>query len=232
MCGRYASARSVDDLASTFGIAADDIDAVPTPDWNVAPTKPVAAVVCRAGRPALTTLRWGLVPSWAPTPDMGTTLFNARAETVTEKPAFRDAVRRRRCLLPADGWYEWARLDDGRRVPHFLTRGDGAVVALAGIWETWRDAEDRELTSAAILTGAAPGDLAHLHDRAPLVVAREDWEEWIDPATGGDRVRALLRGTPPGVVTAWPVGDAVGDVRANGRDLAAPVRLDEQPTLF
>jgi putative SOS response-associated peptidase YedK len=234
MCGRYASARSVDDIAAAFGLAAGDVDiegAPPAPDWNVAPTKPVLAVVSREQRPCLTVLRWGLVPSWS-NPADGATLFNARLETITDKPAFRDAVRRRRCLLPADGWYEWARLPDGRRVPHFLSAVDGDLVALAGVWEVWRDAEGRELRSTAIVTGAAPADLAAVHDRAPVVVDRSGWARWLDPRADEREVRALLRPTPAGTVRMWPVGDRVGDVRANGPDLAAPVSVSEQPTLF
>src|SRR4051794_8153780 len=142
MCGRYASARSVDDITGAFGISSSDVDEpLPDADWNVAPTKEVQAVVARDGRPALTALRWGLVPSWVASPadgatPPGATLFNARLETVVDKPAFRGAIRRRRCLLPADGWYEWARFDDGRRIPHFLSAADGDMLALAGIWRS------------------------------------------------------------------------------------------------
>jgi putative SOS response-associated peptidase YedK len=232
MCGRYASARSVQDLAATFGIAADDVDDLPAPDWNVAPTKPVPAVVVRDGRPALTSLRWGLVPSWAPSPTGGATLFNARIETVEAKPAFRDAVHARRCLLPADGWYEWARFPDGRRVPHFLSAADGGPVAFAGVWEAWRDAEGRVLRSVAVLTGAAEGHLAQVHDRAPVVVDAAQWTRWLDPDERFERIRPLLRPTPADRIRVWPVGDAVGDVRASGSGLAAPVKVDEQPALF
>lgn len=233
MCGRYASARSVDDIAGAFGIGSDDVDDdLPAADWNVAPTKTVPAVVARDGRPALTALRWGLVPSWAASPTDGATLFNARIETVTEKPAFRDAVRRRRCLLPADGWYEWARLPDGRRVPHFLTTAGDDLVAFAGLWESWRDAEGRELRTTVVLTGAAPPDLAHVHDRAPVVLDRDQWRRWLDPSSPEQDVRPLLRPTPPGLIRVWPVSDRVGDVRENGPQLTDPVVLDEQPTLF
>jgi putative SOS response-associated peptidase YedK len=238
MCGRYASARSVDDIAGAFGITHDDVDSdLPAADWNVAPTKTVPAVLVRDGRPALTGLRWGLVPSWAASPSDGATpiqptLFNARIETVTDMPAFRDAVRRRRCLLPADGWYEWARLPDGRRVPHFLTTPGDGLVALAGLWETWRDAEGRELRSTTILTGAAPPDLAHVHDRAPVVVEATQWRSWLDPSSTELEVRSMLRPTRAGLIRVWPVSDRVGDVRANGPDLATPIELDEQPALF
>lgn len=233
MCGRYASARSVDDIAGAFGIAPADVDdGLPAADWNVAPTKTVPAVLVRDGAPSLTVLRWGLVPSWTQVSAALPTLFNARIETVTEKPAFRDAVRSRRCLLPADGWYEWARLPDGRRVPHFLTTASEEMVALAGLWESWRDAEGRELRTTTILTGAAPADLAHVHDRAPVVVPPVQWRAWLDPATPEPEVRSMLRPTPPGMVRAWPVSDRVGDVRTNDPDLAAPVEIDEQPSLF
>lgn len=233
MCGRYASARSVDDIAGAFGITTGDIDdELPAPDWNIAPTKTVPAVVARRGRPVLTRLRWGLVPAWSASPSSGATLFNARIETVTEKASFRDAVRRRRCLLPADGWYEWARRPDGRRIPHFLSAADGSLVALAGVWESWSDADGRELRSMAILTGEAPADLSTVHDRAPVVVPPEEWSAWLDPASPEVAVRALLRPTPVNTIRMWPVGDEVGDVRANGPHLAAPVAVDEQPALF
>jgi putative SOS response-associated peptidase YedK len=238
MCGRYASARSVDDITGAFGISTGDVDEpLPDADWNVAPTKQVAAVVARDGRPALTALRWGLVPSWVASPaggatQPGATLFNARLETVVDKPAFRDAIRRRRCLLPADGWYEWARFDDGRRIPHFLSAADGGLLALAGIWEEWRDAEGRVLRSTAILTGAAPPDLAHVHDRAPMVLERSAWSQWLDPGAPETVVRGLLQPTPSGTIRLWPVADRVGDVRENDSRLTTPVAVDEQPPLF
>ena len=233
MCGRYASARSVDDITGAFGIAPADVDAdLPAADWNVAPTKTVPAVLVRDGARTLTALRWGLVPSWTQSHASQPALFNARIETVTETPAFRDAVWRRRCLLPAGGWYEWARRPDGSRLPHFLTTTGDSLVALAGLWESWRDAEGRELRSMTILTGAAPADLAHVHDRAPVVVLEAWWASWLDPGTTEGEVRSMLRPTPPGLIRVWPVHDRVGDVRSNGSDLAAPVKVDEQPALF
>lgn len=233
MCGRYASARSVDDIAGAFGIALADVDGdLPAADWNVAPTKPVRAVLVRNGVVALATARWGLVPSWATSPTDVGTLFNARIETVADKPAFRGALRGQRCLLPADGWYEWARRPDGERAPHFLTRHDGGLVAMAGLWDVWRDAEGRPLLSTTILTGAAPADLTHVHDRAPVVLGAATWGRWLDPGASADEVRALLAPTAAGLIRTWPVGDRVGDVRANGPQLAAPVERDEQPALF
>lgn len=229
MCGRYASARSVQDLAEAFGIGDDDIEGVADPDWNVAPTKPVTVVVERSGRRALGTMRWGLVPSWASDPGIGARLINARLETVHEKPAFRDALTSRRCLLPADGWYEWAQQPDGTRQPHYLTAPDGRVLALAGLWERWYDAEGRVMVTTTIVTGPAPPDLQAIHDRAPIVIPRKDWSAWLDvrmPAA------AVLVPTASGVVSAHPVGADVGDVRANGPQLTEPVDVPEQSTLF
>lgn len=229
MCGRYASARSVQDLAETFGIGADDAEGVADPDWNVAPTKPVTAVLERSGRRTLQIMRWGLVPSWASDQAIGSRLINARLETVEQKPAFRDALAARRCLLPADGWYEWAQQPDGTRQPYYMAPTDGSVLALAGLWERWYDAEGRLLVTTTIVTGPAPPDLRAIHDRAPLVVTREDWDAWLDARTSA---ATLLIPTQEGVVHAHPVSPDVGDVRINGPQLTAAVLLPEQTTLF
>lgn len=229
MCGRYASARSVDDIASAFGIRDADVDAGIAPDWNVAPTKQVPVVLVRNGRRVLTPLRWGLVPSWATDPSIGARLINARIETVAEKPAFRDALTTRRCVVPADGWYEWQQRPDGERQPHFLRPADGGTLAFAGLWETWYDAEGRPLRSVTIITGPAPRDLAAIHDRAPVVLDADAWRDWLD--SDGDP-RTCLRPTPSGVVVAHPVSSLVGDVRENGAHLVEPAAVVEQPPLF
>jgi putative SOS response-associated peptidase YedK len=230
MCGRYASARSVDDIASAFGIVTGDDDVAAAPDWNVAPTKPVTAVVERDGHRRLTTMRWGLVPSWADDPSVGSRMINARMETVADKPAYREALLRRRCLLPADGWYEWQSRPDGVRQPHYLAPDDGRLLAFAALWETWLDAEGRPLVTTTIVTGPAPPDLAHVHDRAPVLLTQPAWAAWLsaDARAGVE----LLRPTPAGAVVAHPVGPAVGDVRANGPQLTEPVAVDEQQPLF
>jgi putative SOS response-associated peptidase YedK len=230
MCGRYASARSVDDLAEAFGIGTDDVDAVAGPDWNVAPIKPVTVMLVRDRRRVLTTARWGLVPSWATDPSVGVRMINARIETVAEKPAFRDALAVRRCLLPADGWYEWAPRPDGVRQPYYLTPDDGAVIAFAGLWEVWRDADGRPLVTTTILTGPAPADLKAVHDRAPVMLPPAQWPAWLDPSASA--AAGLLSPTPAGVVRAYPVGEEVGDVRANGPGLTERVDVPEQTALF
>jgi putative SOS response-associated peptidase YedK len=230
MCGRYASARSVDDIASAFGITDDDVDAPPAADWNIAPTKPVAVVVVRSDRRVLTSARWGLVPSWAADPSIGSRLINARLETISEKPAFRDALAARRCLLPADGWYEWATRPDGSRQPYYLAPADGSIVAFAGLWELWCDAEGRPLVSATIVTGPAPEHLREIHDRAPVVLEPARWTAWLDPTTTAPQ--SVLTPTSDGVVEPRTVSDAVGDVRQNGPELTIAVEVPEQPTLF
>lgn len=230
MCGRYASARSVDDIASAFGISEDDVETPPAADWNIAPTKQVPIVLVRNDRRVLTSARWGLVPSWANDPSIGVRLINARLETVDEKPAFRDALAARRCLLPADGWYEWATRPDGSRQPYYLAPRDGQLLAFAGLWEVWWDAQGRPLVTTAIVTGPAPDDLRSVHDRAPVVLAPDRWRDWLDPGT---RVPQLL--IPPasaGHFLPRTVADAVGDVRANGPELTVEVAVPEQTSLF
>ena len=228
MCGRYASARSVDDIASAFGLLEDDIDAAAAPDWNVAPTKPVSAVLMRADRRVLTTLVWGLVPAWASDPSIASRLINARIESVADKPAFRDALSQRRCLLPADGWYEWQRRPDGSRQPHYLTSEQSDVLAFAGLWERWRDAEGRELVTTTIITAEAPDRLRALHNRVPVVVPPSLWPDWLDCTSDA---LTVLGGRRYDAITAWPVGSEVGDVGNNGPELIRPVSIDEQEAL-
>jgi putative SOS response-associated peptidase YedK len=230
MCGRYASARSADVLAAEFEAGLIERDAMPAASFNVAPTTAVATVVVADNRRVLTAMRWGLVPSWADDESVAGRLINARLETVRERPAFRDAVVRRRCLLPADGWYEWQKCADGSRQPYYLSAPDGDVLGFAGLWESWRSPEGRLLRTVTIVTAAAPDDLGHVHDRAPVVVPRGLWGTWLDP----DERQAvdLLRPTAAGTVTARPVGPGVGDVRNDGPQLLDEVAVVEQPPLF
>ncbi|HET6817740.1 MAG TPA: SOS response-associated peptidase [Mycobacteriales bacterium] len=232
MCGRYASARSVQDLAVAFGIREERVEADVVADWNIAPTKPIVAVLDRGAGVVLTTVRWGLVPSWADDPSVGPRMINARLETAWEKPAFRPALEARRCLIPADGWYEWSTLPDGSRQPYYLSPDDGRMLAFAGLWEVWRDAEGRPLPTAAILTGPAPDDLRDLHERAPVVLPPTAWAGWLDRSSDAADVRRLLQPTSSGVVQPRPVAAAVGDVRANGPQLTEQVVVTEQPPLF
>lgn len=234
MCGRFVMSTSADDLMAEFrasGIETEELAA----DYNVAPTKDVYAVLERPPRGEhppvrqLRGMRWGLVPSWADDPSGGARLINARVETVAEKPAFRQAFAVRRCLIPADGYYEWyGDRRRGRRQPYFLHPGDDGLLAMAGVYELWRDrSRPRDdpgswLWTVAVITGEARGPLAELHDRMPLAVGRDHYDAWLDPGTtDAEQVRGLLA-SPHERLTARPVSTAVNDVRSRGPDLIAP----------
>ncbi|MHB1595360.1 MAG: SOS response-associated peptidase [Streptosporangiaceae bacterium] len=235
MCGRYASARSRVELLEEFGVTRDRVDADLKPDYNVAPTRPVYAVLTRPERDdeaiarELRVVRWGLVPSWAKDPSIGGRLINARAETVAEKPAFRAAFARRRCLLPADGYYEWQQPPagtKGRKQPYFICRPDRRPLAFAGLYELWRDRSVPEqepagwLWTAAIITTTAPDELGEIHDRMPMVIDPDAWADWLDVAgTGVSDALALLAPAVTTGLISYPVSPAVNSVRNNGPDL-------------
>jgi putative SOS response-associated peptidase YedK len=275
MCGRYAASRSPEDLAGVFEVEKWQADEELAADWNVAPTKQVYAVLDRKEkgsedpRPVrqLRTLTWGLVPGWAKSPDTGVKMINARAETVHEKPAYRRPFAARRCLLPADGYFEWmtakgelaleqqGRRKRPRKQPYFVTPADGSVMAMAGLYEFWRDptlADDHPrawwttctvVTTAAetgLLAGAtgvadAPGpqSLADIHPRMPLVLPPERWDAWLDPArTDPDDVLPLLAPPPAGMMRAYPVSTDVSNVRNNGPELVEELEAPQEGTLF
>ena len=197
-----------------------------TAHYNLAPTAPVPVLWQRAqdeGARRLDLARWGLVPYWAKDPAIGVRAFNARIETAAEKPMFRSAFVRRRCVLPADGYYEWAKGENKTKQPMFIHAADGAQLAFAGLYESWQDAEGRMLWSVSILTGPARGDeLAAIHDRMPLTVARDRMDLWLDPELReAERARSLLDLDTAPHWTARPVGPAVGNVRNNGPELIA-----------
>ena len=177
----------------------------------------------------LRVVRWGLVPSWAKDISIGSRMINARAETVSEKPAFRNAFARRRCLLPADGYYEWQQLPAGTKgpkQPYFICRPDHGPLAFAGIYELWRDRSLPEgdpaawLWTAAVITTTAPDELGEIHDRMPMVIDRASWGDWLDPAnTDAADVRALLAPAAAYGLMSYPVSLAVNSVRNNGPEL-------------
>lgn len=224
MCGRYAAARSSHDLADTFDAAdrtAEEVGA----RFNVAPGTGIRVVVSRAPerdggdrRRELRVVRWGLIPPWVRDPATARPLINARAETAAAKPAFRRAVAARRCLVPADGWFEWR-----QRVPYYLSRRDGAPLAFAGIYEHHRRGEGQVLTTCAILTTAAQGALVDVHDRMPLLLPPSAWQAWLDPE---EEAGPLLAPPVPQLVAAVAmrrVAPAVGNVRNDGPELIAEV---------
>lgn len=215
MCGRYVSARSTAEWAALLG--AENRASAVEPSYNVAPTQQVPVVVQRDGRRELTGMRWGLVPSWARAPTIGSRLINARLETVAEKPAFRSALRRRRALLPADGFYEWADTDAGRQAT-YLHPPDGGALVFAGLWEVWHPPDGgAPWHTVTILTTSAPDGLGVIHPRAPVVVDRGLWERWLDPAAVAplDELDAALAEH----LEIYPVDAAVGNVRSHGAHL-------------
>ena len=214
MCGRFALSASPEAIAEYLNSAPPEPYA---PRYNIAPTQPVLART----RQALTHLRWGLVPSWAKEPSIGNRMFNARSETVAEKPSFRNAFRRRRCLIPATGFYEWKK-EDGRRQPWYCHLG-GQLFSFAGIWELWQDADGNELRSCALLTAPAEGPMADIHDRMPVIIddtLRGLWMDHHDENTAraaaciADRVRNF---------ELYPVGSRVNYAGNEGPELIRPL---------
>ena len=251
MCGRYASSRRPEDLVEEFEIADNRVAEPLAADFNVAPTKPVYAVVERppsreSDEPPerqLRVLTWGLVPSWAKDPAIGNRMINARMETVAEKPAFRRAFAARRCLLPADGYFEWYEPTEpdaptGRngkplKQPFFIHPADGSVLAMAGLYEFWRNPDLPEgdpaawLWTTTVITTSAPDDLGRIHDRMPMCVRPEQWDAWLDPDnTDGAEAVSLLTPAAPGWLTAEPVSRLVNNVRNNGPELLRPAAAE------
>ena len=234
MCGRFASTQTDDELLEVFG-AYETVGEQLPPAYNVAPTDPVRTVLERVPRDEpeaapvrqLRTARWGLIPYWAKERKIASKLINARMETITEKPAFKVAASRRRCLVPANGYYEWEQRD-GRKVPYFLH--DDGVLAMAGLYELWPDPQrdhddpDRWVLSVTVLTTTASDALGHIHDRSPVILTAGLRDDWLDPTiTDPDRVRELLAAAPEPRLQPYEVSSAVNSVRNDGPELLAPV---------
>ncbi|HET7328469.1 MAG TPA: SOS response-associated peptidase [Nocardioidaceae bacterium] len=247
MCGRYASTRSRDDLVETFDIDLASAEEVPERDYNVAPTKSSPVVLARRPRGSaddaepvrqLRNLTWGLVPSWSKQPKLGR-MINARAETVHEKPAFRRGFASRRLIVPSSGFYEWFQTEQvGRsgkplKQPFYLHPKNDDVLALAGLYEFWRDDQKPSgdpgawLTTFTIITTRATDDVGHVHDRMPMTVARGDWEEWLDPRISDvDHLRTLMAPPPAGSLEIYPVTTAVNKADNNGPELVEPLAAE------
>jgi putative SOS response-associated peptidase YedK len=266
MCGRFVSARKRLELLEEFAATRDAVAADRDPDYNVAPTKRIYAVIAEreeaadparpiqsrysssaahpggtGGRPPgrqLRLVRWGLVPNWAKDTSGGARLINARSETVAVKPAFRAAFAKRRCLIPADGYYEW--MTEGKaKKPFYIYRTDGGLLAFAGIYELWRnsqvpdDHEEAWYWSASIITTQSTDDIGQIHDRTPMVVAPESWTDWLDPANNErEPLLAVMRPATTsgsGGLTSYPVSTAVNSVRNNGPSLLEPLGDADPP---
>ncbi|MBU6371357.1 MAG: SOS response-associated peptidase [Alphaproteobacteria bacterium] len=219
MCGRYVYTLPPDAMAQLFRLERTPDYA---PHWNIAPTQmiPIVRTGADGAREGVMT-RWGLHPGWMKEPPGAKSMINARSEGAAEKPFFRDAYRRRRAIVPADGFYEWRR-EGAVKTPYFIRRVDGLPIAFAGLWERWRGAEGGAVETAAILTTAANGDVAHLHDRMPVMLAPEDVDLWLDPAAPRAALDLLLRAPPEALLEAYPVSRAVNSPANDAPGLIAP----------
>lgn len=237
MCGRYASYRRDDEIARAFLVQQILAEERP-PSWNVAPMQGVRIVLERAPREepegdpvrTLRRVRWGLVPSWAKDPKIGSRMINARSETLTSKPSFKAAAARRRCLVPMDGYYEWQKNSDGTKTPYFLHADGEELLAAAGLYELWPDPDLPEddpkkwLWTATIATTSATDALGHIHDRTPVFIPPDRYDQWLDAHLQDlDEVDGLLRALPEPVLQAREVSPAVGAVHNNGPELITAV---------
>jgi len=244
MCGRFVSSSPPDELAKYFGSAAPEV--LLTENYNVAPTTDVYAIRDRpsdAGQPArvIETFHWGLVPIWAKEQKVGNRMINARAETLASKGAFKPALAKRRCLVPADGFYEWKVVGEHKKgkpkkQPMFIHSTDGEPLAMAGLWETWRGPDrdwDQALHSVTVVTTNANSFMADIHNRMPVFIAPSNWQAWLDPEiTDAAELLQLLVPAPEGLLTAHEVDPAVGNVGNNGPEMVKPHSPPEAETLF
>jgi len=219
MCGRFTLTHPNEAMAALFA-AAPANDLPPVPRFNICPTQDVAVVTSEAGFRRLRPMRWGFVPHWYKAPNDGPLILNARADTIATKPAFREAVRQRRCILPASGFFEWSAGPSGERLPWHITRSDSAPLAFAAIWQIWQ-AEGNALASCAIVTTEAGPDMTRIHHREPVVLSPSDWPLWLGEA--GHGAALLMKPGKAGNLSAFRVGTAVNSSRASGPALIAPL---------
>jgi putative SOS response-associated peptidase YedK len=212
MCGRYTLASPTERLAEEFGVDASSIEL--SPNYNVAPTQGVAAVLEEGGQRRLEVLRWGLIPPWADDPGIGSRMINARSETAPGKPSFRRAFRERRCLIPADGFYEWQRTN-GAKQPYYIHMEDGRPFAFAGLWESWSKGGEGEVRTCTILTTGANALVGEVHDRMPVILAHDAYDVWLDPASERDELTGLLAPYPEDEMEAYPVSRFVNSPSNN-----------------
>ncbi|WP_096599020.1 SOS response-associated peptidase family protein [Calothrix sp. NIES-2100] len=222
MCGRFTLNQTAAALAQAF-----DLEAVPelAAQYNIAPTQMVATVVHKpeSDKCQFQQLRWGLIPSWAKDPGIGAKLINARAETVAEKPSFRSAFKHRRCLVLADGFYEWEK-QQHKKQPFYFRVQNGQPFAFAGLWEKWQSPSGEEITSCTILTTTANEVLQPIHDRMPVILAANDYNLWLDPQQQKPEVlQPLLRPYPAGAMTSYPVSTLVNKPQHNTPECILPI---------
>ncbi len=221
MCGRYSLTSPVESVVQLFAL-----DARPNlpPRYNIAPTQEVAVLLTEGGARSLRLMRWGLVPAWAKNVSFGVKMINARAETVAERPSFRSAFKRRRCLIPADGFYEWQARGKGPKQPYRITQFDGLPFAFAGLWEAWQEPDGDELLSCTIITTEANRLLREIHPRMPVILDSADYDNWLNfdstvPA------QSLLKPAPDDWLMAYPVSTRINNVRNDDAACIEPIAL-------
>src|SRR5580658_7018879 len=236
MCGRFARRSTQEVLADWFGVELEDMPWF-TPTYNAAPqsAQPVVRLNRDSGRREFAQLRWGLVPFWAKDAKFGYSTINARAEEAAAKPAFREALKKRRCLVPADAFYEWMKPNAKLKTPYAIALTSGEPCALAGLWESWRPPEGPPLETFTILT-TDPNEVTEpFHNRMPVILEPKDYDRWLDPGDPSRPPIDLLRPYPADRMHAWPVSDRVGNVRNNDPALLQPATSADSadsPSLF
>jgi putative SOS response-associated peptidase YedK len=221
MCGRFAVTLPIEAMAQLFE-AQPDNDLPPVPNYNVCPTNSIHVVMGGAEAPRrLSSMRWGFLPRWYKKTNDGPLLINTRAETIAEKPAFREAARQRRALVVATGFYEWTKTPEGQRDPWYIRAADDAPLAMAAVWQDWTSPDGETLRTCAIVTTAANAAMSRIHHRMPVIVAPQDWPLWLGEA--GHGAARLMRAAPEDGLVACRVDRAVNSNRASGAQLIQPV---------
>ena len=224
MCGRFVITSPPAALRQIFGYIEQPNF---PPRHNIAPTQPIPVVILENGVRHFRLMRWGLLPAWVKDPRQFTLLINARSETLLEKPAFRNAMKRRRCLIPADGYYEW-QASDTRKRPHFIYRRDGSPIGLAGLAETWIGPNGEELDTVAIVTAPAGPDLAVLHHRVPVTIAPDDFDRWLDCSSNdADAVMTLLTAPAAGEFAWHGISTRINRVANDDAQLVLPITAEQ-----
>lgn len=223
MCGRFFLARRAHEISRTLGIPiAPDLKRW-APRLNIAPTQDILVAVRGEAGPVLEARRWGLIPGWAKDEKIGYKLINARGETVATKPSFRSAFKRRRCLIPADGFYEWKR-DGATKIPHAIRLKSSEAMAIAGIWESWKDPKGEELRTAAIITTGPNALMEKIHDRMPVILHRDAWDQWLGAGENQNgALEELLKPYPAKEMEAFPISTMVNSPRNDSAEILKPV---------
>lgn len=230
MCGRFTLTADPAELQQTFNL--EVVPLAMTPRYNIAPSQPVAIITNLAPR-QIEHVRWGLIPAWAKDPAIGSRLINARAETLRDKPSFREAYKRRRCLIPANGFYEWAKDTSGHKMPMYIHLRDHRPFAFAGLWEDWQGPDGEQMRTCTIITTTPNDTVRPLHHRMAVILRPEDYALWLSPdALAPQELAPLLSPYADDGMNAYPVSSAINSPHNEGPSLIAPVAAPQQPPLL